>query len=238
MLNLINETIADLHDDAGLTNPPYFIINNSLNLLTLISHESHVNSFDLGTYKLRLNQAVGTLFEGLTMVYSLDYPDAPLIVEMIQNGNKCNELGGDMRQSPVADLDYFYFMQDYYSLGNWQCLNKVIILSNTIPIRAETLSGKPGDPTSGQSVSMPVLFDFIPTRNFLTQVSSVVQYENKGEHRLIDLIGQNPLKNINISLGWEDYLGNIYPLYITSYKSVNIKLGFFKKELFNNRYSK
>lgn len=126
------------------------------------------------------------------------------------------------------------FSQEYNTINYWSNLRKILITSNTIPIRTEYLSSK--DPTSPLPSSIPILTDFIPALEIAGQSRSISYYYPPGQYRLVDMTGDTPLQNIEMKIYWEDKLGNIYPLTLSIYQQANIKIGFFRKSLYKGSY--
>jgi hypothetical protein len=54
-------------------------------------------------------------------------------------------------------------------------------------------------------------------------------------YRLIDLLSDAPLRKIDIAFWWVDRLNNFYPLYISPYDAITMKIGFFNKRLYRNQ---
>ena len=227
-LSMFNTAIVTSHIAAGVAAPyPYFYLDRETNRISLVVSDDLVTAYEAGTYELLCNQQFFSYIEGFSTIFDYTSPLQYSFV-LYRDGNTCNENGGQFRET---GLDYLRYSQDHYALGNWYSLNKIVILSNTIPINREILSGKPGDPTDPVTVGLPIIFDYVPPMTALFQERSVAVYQNEGEMRFMDLNSRNPLTDISISLGWQDNLGNFYPLHISKNNSAHIKLAFIRKSL-------
>ena len=84
-------------------------------------------------------------------------------------------------------------------------------------------------------MSYPILTDFVPNISAAAGESrSIAYYVPTSQYRLVDLISTNPLQKIDIRIFWEDRDGNLYPLEISIFQQASLKLGFFKKSLYNS----
>lgn len=129
---------------------------------------------------------------------------------------------------PVNPPNQFIFTQDYSTVPGWSPLRKILITTNTIPIAYEwTLAGENLD------TQFPILTDFVPQIEKAGQTRTIAYYIPLSQYRLVDLISTGPLQKIDIKVYWESTQGIIFPLIIPEFQQINIKLGFFKKSLYN-----
>jgi hypothetical protein len=139
---------------------------------------------------------------------------------------------------PVEYPYYFRFKQDYSVLEYWSSLRKIVIATNMIPVNNEYLPATNNNANinvdqSGVNVSYPILTDFTPTIESSAGSSrSIAYYIPSAQYRLVDLISDTPLQNIDIRLYWEDRDGNFYPLQVSVFQQSSIKLAFVRKSLY------
>jgi hypothetical protein len=129
------------------------------------------------------------------------------------------------------DPSYYVIAQEYNTTIYWISLRKLLLTTNTIPIVNEYVSNYNGN-NGSNNPSLPILTDFVPGIEFGSQSRSIAYYVPQSQYRLIDLLDDGPLNRIDIKVYWEDKSGNIFPLYISYFQEINIKLGFFKKSLY------
>lgn len=135
-----------------------------------------------------------------------------------------------------ADPLYYKFTQEFGTLQYWASLNKIIIASN-MPIKNEFLpAGNVGSVNinqSGSNVTFPILTDFIPTVDNTAGITrTIAYYVPQGQYRLVDLLSDTPLRNIDLRVFWQDGDGNTYPLEIPVFESLSVKLAFVRKSLY------
>ena len=140
---------------------------------------------------------------------------------------------------PAISL-YYKYTQEYSIIEYWTSLRKIIIISNTIPVKNEYVPATNNvnnagiSDQSGVNVSYPILTDFVPNISSTAGDSrSIAYYVPQSQYRLVDLISTNPLQKIDIRIFWQDREGNLYPLLLSLFQQASLKIGFFKKNLYN-----
>ena len=129
--------------------------------------------------------------------------------------------------------NYYIFKSEYNTLVFWSSLRKIIIATNTIPVKNEYVpSYNQNGSQNGVTTSFPILTDFVPHLETGGQSRSIAYYVPTGQYRLIDMQSDNPLYNINIKLYWEDKQGDLYPIEISTQQEANVKLAFLRKTLY------
>lgn len=131
-----------------------------------------------------------------------------------------------------APIIFYRLMEEYSVLEYWSNLRKLLISTNTIPIAAESIPA--ANQTSTQvNVSYPILSDFVPNIEQSAGTSRTIAfYLPSAQYRLVDLIGDNSLQKVDLKVFWQDITGNLFPLFISANQQIEIKLGFFKKDLY------
>jgi hypothetical protein len=205
------------------TDPPYIYLDEGLQLLVLVVSKAFR---DLATNKIRINSDAYNYLIGFRFKKTVTIPNAPYAFVLDDFGNVCNEFGGNQR---VADADWLFYPQQYYSLESWTPLRKIIITSVSLPILSEYLAT-----ATGNNPQAPVLLDFSPQIRTGSEARTITFYVATAQYRLVDLISNDNISNVSIQIYWGDRIGNIYPLLISAYQSVDLKLGFFKKHLLKN----
>ena len=114
---------------------------------------------------------------------------------------------------------YLFMRQSQPSLELWSEINRIVILSNSIPVRQELVGVQ-------EDVTKRVLFDFnvsgIPDKGRIT-------FFLQGPPRYLDLLSDYPLTQMDAEFTWQDSNGNSYPIYLNLNDSVTMKLQFMKK---------
>lgn len=178
---------------------------------TIFCNEPFVNYFDAFHWKfLTYNSVIGKDYE---LVYDIlpnnEYPTVTY---------------------PIM-APYYRFTQEYSSLANWTALRKILITSSTIPARKEFVTTTAN---SDVTVTFPIITDFIPPLDTSSQSRSIAYYVPTSQYRLVDLVSENPLTNIDLQVYWQDKYGTVHQLLISQQQQLSIKIIFVRKSLYKS----
>lgn len=232
LLQAFNNTLIDLITIAGIalppgTVPPYFtLLNDSFQKIMLVVPDFFItNNILIGFNDQTLNY-----LGGFDIYYDINSVASRHKIQYINTNNLCDEFG---KFDPTGQ--YWNYVQQVYVLPQWSCLNKIFIYTSSIPIRNQ-------QSTSSNLLApdllsnLPIIYSDIPNYDTVSQAKNYTYFKDGDQYRLIDLISETPLKKIQITIGWMDHNGEVFPLYLQPFNSCNIQLGFFKKELYNSNY--
>lgn len=130
---------------------------------------------------------------------------------------------------PASPMAYYEFKQEYRTLYNWTSFRNIVFLTGNVPVKYEYI---PITNNLGSQVGdnyLPILTDFQAVDTSPSDYRGYVQYIPSGEYRRTDLKGTEPLKTFDISVFWEDKLGNLFPLLVPPLDSISIKMLFEHK---------
>lgn len=136
---------------------------------------------------------------------------------------------------PANNYPTFYYLrleQEISALYLFNSLTKVVLVSDNIPVNAEAIASVTNN--AGVPISRIILQDFTPIFDQLTNVRLPLTYLPSAQYRLIDMFGNIPLTNLNFRLLYLDNLGNFFDFPIPPNKSIDIKILFQLKSLFDN----
>jgi len=125
---------------------------------------------------------------------------------------------------------YFDIKQEYKSLNNQVALKKIYITSTGLPTIPEFT---PGSQTASSS-TLPILTDFVPNVNNLSDAKSVAYYFPQSQYRLIDMISSTPIQSFDLQILWVDQFNGIHTVYVPPRSQANVKLIFAKRTLFKS----
>jgi len=146
-----------------------------------------------------------------------------------------NKPAGDITISePNRGAGTTYLIKSEYRSNDYiNSVRKLVFTSNQLPITKEYFPSA-NQSQSGDPSYLGVITDFnLDVNNEAGSQRSVALYD-ADIYRMIDLISPVPIRTIDIQIYWADSLNNLYPVEIGNLDSVNIKLGFFSKEVYNS----
>jgi hypothetical protein len=124
-------------------------------------------------------------------------------------------------------------IQEYPTISAWSPISSIVFTSNTIPIVSNQVS-KPTVFTQGN-----ILGNFGNNSNFQQIITDMVTddgfykpnivYNPTAEYRLIELQGNTPLTNFDVSIFWKNKIGVLTPFYLGSGCCCTLKVLFTKK---------
>jgi hypothetical protein len=125
--------------------------------------------------------------------------------------------------------------QDVSTIANWSPVSSILFTSATIPIEPNDLSnptifidGNQYNSGSTYSLSDNIITDMSTDQD---SYRSNLLYLPQGENRWISLRNDMPIREIDISVYWRDYLGITRPYYMPPGASCSIKILFQKIKL-------
>lgn len=242
LIDMFNTAILDVYTQYSVANPgspialqqsPIISYDAPTQLLSLIIGNAWNNS-GVTTWVLYMNN------ESLQYLSAFNYGFIDNLINPTLDDNYFKVYYNGTNIFPVNAFPnpggsyYLKITQNYASVGQWSSLRKLIITSDMMPIVAEQLPVGVGQSASDQYNSLPILSDFLPNIVFVGDSSQVAYYFPTSQYRLVDLISDFPLNKVSVKIFWQDKLGNLYPLTISIYQSVSIKIAFVKKTIYNN----
>jgi len=179
------------------------------------------------------NGALNTLFNGLsTLINPLPNPSNYQHFRLMFPNNL-------PLVSPPLLVPYYRLANEYPSVPFWSPLASIVFTTNQIPVEPANANptviiGASATSNNNNINLASVITDF--DINFVTGLESrqINYYTPLGEYRLIDLVSNRPLSDINISVFWRDKIqGNLHTLYLHSGAGASIKLLFRRRNFFS-----
>lgn len=139
---------------------------------------------------------------------------------------------------PVFIYTALQMYQEFSLISNWSACQKIVFTTGILPVNPALVANPVVYNTNNKLLNtgnnsniLNVLTDF--EEQTLTGdigYKPAINYTPTAEYRLIDLLGNNPLSALEISVFWSDKFGNLYPLTLGAGATCNIKLMFRKKD--------
>lgn len=125
-------------------------------------------------------------------------------------------------------------VEDYNAMSLWFDLRRIIVTSNSLPVRFESVpaQNEPGGIGNGLVSYQPILTDFIIGLDDVNTASCIAIYNPSAQYRLIDMTSHTPINKVHIALSYSDKYNNQFPIKLDRSQSASVKLGFFKRSLY------
>lgn len=164
----------------------------------------------------------------------------------------------NLRTNPLTSVNEVYATQEYPTLALWTPVQSIVFktsLLNVVPefIATPVIYGQDNKTYSTSQISVPnsqnyiqstysnnqnaevlnVLIDHIVPQVIGTEYKPYIHFEPYGEYRLTDLYGKVPVNQIDISVFWKNFRGDLIPFTLGIGCTASIKI-LFRKKYFNS----
>lgn len=139
--------------------------------------------------------------------------------------------------APVAAKLYLSVVQQYSSVPSMNPVKSIVFLTSLLPVNPENVSqpeaagtGR-GFQSNGNNANIAtVLTDFEVDLVTGQEYRPFILYTPTAEYRLVDLMSNQELKAIQISVAWRNSFGQIVPMFLGSNGNAQIKMMFRRKD--------
>jgi len=246
-LKMVNNAIEQSFNQAKITIgglddavAPRFIWNTNTNKLNLIVSKEFVEGINTDTYYISMNCPLYNLFDTFPSYCNSLSTALPAQNNFLfsLNDNYGLQSFSDPNAGTGTPLTLYTYSQQSSSVVSWSPVNSLLFTTSLIPINSE-YSGAPqylGENLSGinaQQNLTAVLTDFtIPMVDGTEYCRTMLYYIPTSEYRLIDLLGNTPLNQLNIQVYWKDIIGQLHPATLKLGTNASMKI-LLRKRSFN-----
>jgi len=246
-VSLVNTALTTALSNAGVSGGIASMAwNTPTNTATLYLDEANFYTPDPLTnppnqplYSLYFNQALFTLFSSFPAQYlgSVGVSNGMNYKILVTNYNGINTI-----QLPVTAPSTIcvYINQEWDTTSVWTPVSSIVFTSATFPIIPTRLSPPQGYyngvlfniSASGNNANIAQVITDLASGDLCYKPSLL--YEPTAQFRLVDMVGNTPLTNINIQVFWKTKLGTFVPFRLATGNSCSMKLLFTKKSSVSN----
>ena len=126
----------------------------------------------------------------------------------------------------------YEWKQEVVSIASWNAIRAIIIQSSKLPTRQDLLNGSSINTENTTSNIRQLITDFEPLGSGQDSRSRY-QYYPQGEYRLLDMLSEQPITDLDIKVLWEDKFQNLYPVKLDIGSFLSIKLMFISKDFYH-----
>jgi hypothetical protein len=237
---LINQQILAAFNAFSAANPgllpasavaPVFAWDGSANIARIMFEESFLTTNTTPIY-FYMNAPFYNLFGSLNALrlgYNTQGRNVQIIVENYAGFNSYSYL------DVITNITYnvIEVIQEYSTISAWSPISSIVFTSNTLPIVPNQVS-KPTIFVEGGTLGnygnnsnfQQIITDLVTDDGFY---KPNIVYNPTAEYRLIELTGNTPLTNFDVSIFWKDKVGRLTPFYLGSGCVCTLKVLFTKK---------
>jgi hypothetical protein len=215
IVNSLNVAFQTAKTALGLLKPatlvfqrPIMTYDATTQLFSLLAEVAGYDSALPSYIKIFFSSQLFTLFCNLLDFYS-DINFTQIIIQNQYNNTFT---------SPITSTPWYSMTQSQPSLELWPEIQRIEILSNSIPIRQE-LQGQQDD------VQKRILIDFNVAG---TPDKGIINFFPQGAIRYYDLISSYPLTQIDCEFRWASASGESFPIFLNVGESCSAKFQFVK----------
>lgn len=135
--------------------------------------------------------------------------------------------------APASQYDAIQIIQEYSTIANWSPITSVVFTSNTLPVVPNNISapllfynGQRLTTGGNNSNIAQVITDFVSSSGVY---KPNLEYSPTAQYRLINLVGNTPLYNLDVEVFYKNRGGELIPFRLTSGSSATIKFLFTRK---------
>lgn len=220
---ILNQCLQDSHVLLVTANPllaaipaPFLIVTSDERLSLIYDRRYITNNISI-----TFNRAAGKFFRGFR--YVGDVTSNSLLLGTDPLFTNAFFPPGTV---PVTPPVYLIESSNASSIDNIYEVQSIIFRTSTLPVRTEYTSAV-GD--LGINTTESILTDFELTDWSLSD--SRIQFQAAAPYRFIDLIGQTPIRMIDIEVLWKDRQNRVRTLQLYGGNLITIKLAFVRRGL-------
>jgi len=232
-MGLVNTAFATCYTALKVLQPtltasqqPKMVFDSVTSLFTIAGKNTLYNLSNTTPVKVFMNAPLYHLF---------NFPNYYTLANSLVQ----NQIIFDSNVSVVDTVnDVIATTQQNDSISLWNTITDLVITSTYIPSNQVLVgvpqiqyNGAPYPVATNNSTSRQILLDF-PFQTNLINVP--ITYQPTAQYQLFSMNSSEPLYNLDWQMWYRARTGLLYPVYLNSGTTASLKLGFFKKDKFNN----
>ena len=137
----------------------------------------------------------------------------------------------------IGGIPFIKMTQEYKALSSWASINRILFVSNRLPIKKEfypIISSTNPDITSLDSYqtlsTMNIICSFLFASTDAGDFRTNVEYSSAtiDTADLISFSNTGEVRDLDVQVYWSDKNGHVFPLRLGPNKQVNIRMAFVK----------
>lgn len=237
-LDFVNTAASLAFTASGAVgSPPIFIWDPLTKLINCYVDQNYIPAAGANKIEIFINEELYIYFTNFQFLFSNTTSNNPDLLYLFNITNFNTDIMpavGSRQNLPIsiqAITNLYLYRQLEPGTASWNSIRSIILTSNLIPFRPESIPNKPTSQSNNASSSQsPILSDFlVGVNNEVTLDRVKLEYLPTAQYRYIDLLGDNPFYTIDIQFYWSDFNGNINPIALIPGAGLSVKILFQKR---------
>lgn len=231
MLNLVNTAFNNaflaynIAFPGVISGPPYYYYDFDREQFTLVVPSDYIT---LNNVEVWVNKEFQILFPSHQYVRGLDPSNGKSLMYVLTAGTNNENAYWPPGIAQILPSPYFQFKSEYELSEYWNSIEKILILSNTLPITREFIQTNNNSGNVGTRVGLGVLSSFTPDVDRSGDSRRTFIYDNTSDYRWITLSGSQEIKNVGLEFFFLSSEQLFFPISIDPKQTIHIKLAFQK----------
>jgi hypothetical protein len=210
---------------------PYLIWNETTQTCELLAQEVFFNSSNNTHINIYFNRALYSKFSSLPADKNYNGSQGRIYKIILKDDYSTKLFTLNINTTSVPCIKV---AQEYSTISNWTPIAGIVFTSNTLPIVQTQLSealifNDGGLLNSGVAQNFAPIISDMATNEMCYKPNLL--YVPSAQYRMIDMIGNNDINTIDITVYWKDKKGNLNPFILQSGASASIKILFQLKTI-------
>jgi len=245
-IQLINNTFTTCFNDlntqvttAGLvlpsTNAPTMSWDIPTNSAVLTAEQIGYDNSIANTIEIYMNPAMYQIFSSFPVLVkgSVGITDGKNIQIIMDGFGGANVIVFPPTAPAISQYDALQIVQEYSTIALWTPITSIVFTSNTLPVVPANISspllfinGEVYNNGGNNSNISQVVTDFVSDTGIY---KPNIVYTPSAQYRLINLVGNTPIYNLDLNVYWKSRTGVLQPFKLSSGSTATIKLLFTRK---------
>lgn len=233
--NALNALVVAGGGTLPSTNPPSMAWDTTTNTAILTAEQVGYDTSTSNIIEIYMNPAMYQIFSSFPVIIkgSVDIALGKNIQIIMDGFGGANVVKFPPTAPAVSQYDALQVVQEYSTIALWTPITSIVFTSNTLPVVPANISapllfvnGQIYSNGGNNSNISQVVTDFVSDDGIY---KPNIVYTPSAQYRLINLVGNTPIYNLDLNVYWKSRTGVLQPFKLSSGSTATIKLLFTRK---------
>lgn len=233
--NALNAQVIAGGGTLPSTNPPSMAWDTTCNCAILTAEQVGYDTSIPNIIEIYMNPALYQIFSSFPVIIkgSVDIQFGKNIQIIMDGFGGANIVKFPPTAPSASQYDALQVVQEYSTIALWTPITSIVFTSNTLPVVPANISapllfvnGQIYSNGGNNSNISQVVTDFVSDDGIY---KPNIVYTPSAQYRLINLVGNTPIYNLDLNVYWKSRTGVLQPFKLSSGSTATIKLLFTRK---------